>query len=242
MTTSLIRRLFTALRGGMHEAGTAIEETQQLRILDQEIRDAKKGVDDATSALTTIMAKERIAKQRVDELNVKIGENEKHAVACLEKGDEPLALQVAERIADLTKQRDDEQALATEFGNQVAQIKQQIQDAKKTVESMSRQVDLVRARDTVQKAQVAVSTAGGDANKGLSTAASTLARIQTRQKETAAKLEAANELASADSGEDLDRKLRDANIIQGAPGAQDVLARLRANANAGAAAKPDASN
>lgn len=44
---SLIKRLFTALRGGANEIGEALEQTQQLRILDQEIRDAGNALSTA---------------------------------------------------------------------------------------------------------------------------------------------------------------------------------------------------
>ena len=37
---AIFKKLVTALRGGINEAGETIVDTQALRILDQEIRDA----------------------------------------------------------------------------------------------------------------------------------------------------------------------------------------------------------
>ena len=37
---NLWSKMLTALRGGMNEAGEAVVDTQALRILDQEVRDA----------------------------------------------------------------------------------------------------------------------------------------------------------------------------------------------------------
>lgn len=224
---SLIRKLFTALRGGATEVGQAVVDSQQLRILDQEIRDAGAALAQAESGLAGIMAKEKLAKVRVSELDAKILELEGYATACLGVGNDNLALETAERIAELTNQRDAEQAQVTEFSTQIAQMRSDIEKARKTVQTMRNQVERVRARDTVQKAQVAVSRAGGNANGKLATAASSLARLQQQQDETAARLASEEELAAAASGDDLERKLREANIIKSGTSAEAVLEKLR---------------
>ena len=228
MTTqpSLIRRLFTALRGGATEIGLAIEDTQQLRILDQEIRDVGTALAQAESALTQIMAKEKLTKNRVTELDAKIKELEGHAIACMNANNEALALETASRIAELTNQRDAEQTQVDEFAAQVARMQADIAKARKNVQALRSQVDRARARDSVQKAQVAVSRAGGNANGKLATAASTLQRLNAKQDETAARLEAEEQLAKVASGDDLERKLREANIIKSGSNAESVLEKL----------------
>ena len=37
---NIMEKMMTALRGGVNEAGEAVVESQALRILDQEVRDA----------------------------------------------------------------------------------------------------------------------------------------------------------------------------------------------------------
>ena len=224
---TLIKRLFTALRGGANEIGEALEQTQQLRILDQEIRDAGNALSTAEQELTKIMAKEKLAANRVTELSAKIQEMEGYAVACLDAGNEGLALEAAERIAQLTNQRDEEQSQATDFGKQVATMNEQIAKARANVQALRRQVDRVRARESVLKAQVAVGRAGGAANGKVATAASTLARINARQEETAAQLEAEEQMAAIATGDDLEKKLREANIIQAGASGKSVLEGLR---------------
>ena len=41
MTTSIWKKLVTAIRGGASEVGEAIVDSQAIRILDQELRDAQ---------------------------------------------------------------------------------------------------------------------------------------------------------------------------------------------------------
>ena len=51
-------KLLTALRGGANEMGEAVVDSQALRILDQEIRDADLELRRSREALAEIMAKQ----------------------------------------------------------------------------------------------------------------------------------------------------------------------------------------
>ncbi|EFQ61144.1 phage shock protein A, PspA [Pseudomonas fluorescens WH6] len=65
MTQSIWSKLFTALRGGASEVGESIVDQQALRILDQEIRDADTALANAKRELVSIMAKHKLAADRV---------------------------------------------------------------------------------------------------------------------------------------------------------------------------------
>lgn len=51
-------KLLSALRGGANEVGEAIVDSQALRILDQEIRDADVELRKSREALASIMARQ----------------------------------------------------------------------------------------------------------------------------------------------------------------------------------------
>ena len=55
-------KLLSALRGGANEVGEAIVDSQALRILDQEIRDADVELRKSREALASIMARHRLAQ------------------------------------------------------------------------------------------------------------------------------------------------------------------------------------
>ena len=116
MTQSIWSKLFTALRGGANEVGEAIADQQALRILDQEIRDADTALSNARRELVTIMAKHKLAADRVSEYDAKIKDLEAKAVAALNAGREDLALEVAEAISTLTNDLAAEKKLSDEFG------------------------------------------------------------------------------------------------------------------------------
>ena len=227
MTQSIWNKLFTALRGGVNEAGEAIVDQQALRILDQEIRDADGAVAEAKRELVSIMAKHKLSSERVAEYSAKVADLESKALAALQANREDLALEVAEAISNLSTTLDIEQKQATEFGTYVEKMRKDIFKAEARIKSLRQQVDMAKARESVQKAQVSASIASGGANGKLETAVGTLSRLQAKQEQRAAELEAQATLADAASGDDLERRLQEANIIPNPSSANAILERLK---------------
>jgi len=227
MTQSIWSKLFTALRGGANEAGEAIADQQALRILDQEIRDADSALANAKRQLVTIMAKHKLSTDRVSEHNAKIKDLESKAMAAIQANREDLALEVAEAISTLTGELEVEQKQATEFGGYADSMRKDITKAESRIKSLRQQVDMAKARDSVQKAQVSASIASGGANGKLETAVGTLNRLQAKQQQRAAELQAQDQLAEASTGTDLERKLREAGITPDTGSANAILERLK---------------
>ncbi len=224
---SVWTRLFSAVKGGVNEAAEAAADSQALRILDQEIREAGNELRRSEESLTTIIAKQKLAKRKMDDLNASVIEHESYASQALEKGDENLALEIAEKIADLETQRDTEQEFLAQFESSSMSLRKSIKDAKVNLRRMKQQVDTVKATASVQKAQTAVSSRHLGANSKMKTAADSLERIRSKQQERQAELEAAKELASDESGDGLGAKLKAAGIV-GSTSKEDILARIRA--------------
>ena len=227
MTQSIWSKLFTALRGGASEVGESIVDQQALRILDQEIRDADSALANAKRELVSIMAKHKLAADRVGEYDAKIKDLESKAMAAIQANREDLALEVAEAISTLTNERDVEQKQTAEFGGYAESMRKDITKAESRIKSLRQQVDMAKARDSVQKAQVSASIASGGANGKLETAVGTLNRLQAKQQQRAAELQAQDELAEASTGTDLERKLRDAGITPNEGSANAILERLK---------------
>jgi phage shock protein A len=223
---SVWNKLITAVRGGINETAEAVADSQALRILDQEIRDAKEDLRRSDHSLTTIMAKRKLAEQKVTSLQSSISEYEAHAITANEKGDQQLALDCAQKVVELRTQMETEQQYVDQFTQSEKTLRQNISQAKSNLRRMEQQVDVVKATESVQKAQTAVSSRHLGANAKMKTAAESLSRIQDRQKQRQAELEAASELAADESGNELDKRLQQAGIMHGGTTADDELARI----------------
>jgi phage shock protein A len=221
-------KLLTALRGGVNEAGEAVVDSQALRILDQEIRDADSELRKAKEALAEIMAKQKLAAERVNKAAKAISEYEQYALKALEAGDEPLAKEVAAKIANLEAEQIAEREQADNYTVSVAQLRKAVSQAEAHIKRLKQQVDTVKATESVQKAQMAVAQRYGGSQAKLHTAVESLERIKQQQAERAAKMEATAELAQASHvDESLDAKLRAAGIVADDASADSVLARLK---------------
>lgn len=222
---SVWKKLITAVKGGATEAAEAVADSQALRILDQEIREAKEELRKSDHARTQILAKCKLSKQKIDSFNASIAEYEAHARKAIDS-DRQLALDCAQKVSELKEERDQEQAYLDQFEQSEKQLATNIQQAKANLRRLEQQVDMVKATESVHKAQVAVSSRHMGANSKMKTATESLSRIQEKQKMRSAELEAAEELASEDSNTDLEKRLAEAGIKGGKTSADDELSRI----------------
>lgn len=229
----LLRKMFTALRGKATETGEAIVDSQGIRIMEQELRDAKTAMNQANEELTTIMARRNLAAKEVDTLSDKMAEYEKSAMAALEKGEQSLAEEVAGEIARLESEREISQANVTQYDGTIEALKSTIAKSKSEIRRVEQQMSHVKATEAAQKAQAAVASQHAGQNASMNSAVASLERIKERQALQAEKLKIGESMQAQDSGADLEARLSQAGIGKQQTSGSDVLARLKAKQNAG---------
>jgi phage shock protein A len=227
---SIFTKLITLFRGTAYDAGAAVVDANALRILDQEIRDADAALGKARDDLASLVAKRRILEKEVQGLKEQSARYESSAKAALDKGNEALALEVAQRIADLETDIGVKTPQLADMKTAETRLHQIIATTQQKVENLRREIDTVKVNDSVQRAQAAVASQGGSATAALGSAADSLKRIKERQAVQEEKFRAAGELEDRRTGADLDAKLAEAGILPGHSSASDILARLKAPA------------
>ena len=229
---SIWAKVATAIRGGVSEAGEAIVDNQALRILDQEIRDADSELGKSKDALTGIIAKRKLADKKVESLKSSLAEYEGYAMQALDKGDEGLAVEIADKIAGLETELMGEEGVAKSFRDSETQLRKSVLQTEANLKRLKQQVDTVKATEIVQRSQAAVAARHSGAGSSMGSAVDSLERLKNKQAERAAKFEAASELADSTEEVSLDAKLKAAGIVDGGASGGDVLARLRAKRSA----------
>ena len=111
----MLSKIMTALRGKANETGQSVVDSQALRILDQEIRDSENHLSRSKTELTRLMGQRQLNSNKADTLESKIAELEKSAEAALDKGEEQLAVEVAERMVALQDDLEAERAIVSEY-------------------------------------------------------------------------------------------------------------------------------
>lgn len=225
---SIWAKVATAIRGGVSEAGEAIADNQALRIMDQEIRDADNALRKSKDALTSIIAKRKLADKKTAGLKTSLTEYEGYAMQALDKGDETLATEIAEKLAGLETELMGEEGIAKSFADSEAQLRKSVSQTEANLKRLKQQVDTVKATEIVQKSQAAVAARHSGAGSSMRSALDSLERLKTKQAERAARFEAASEIAESTEEVSLDAKLKAAGIVGGGASGGDVLARLKA--------------
>lgn len=225
---TILAKLFTALRGAANEAGETVVDHQALRILDQEMRDAERELNDAKSQLTQIMAQRKGVERDVERLKRAVTEHEEHAAKALDKGDEQLATEVCERIAQFEEELKLQEQAYAQYDSGVNQLKRSIKTTERNIAAMKRQVGMVKATEKVQRASAAANARFSGSDASMTSATDSLERIKKRQQERADRMDAATQLASEEEGGDLERRLKEAGIIDSGARGSDVMARIRA--------------
>ncbi|WP_108787083.1 PspA/IM30 family protein [Erythrobacter sp. Alg231-14] len=221
-------KLFTAVRGGVNEAAEGVADSQAMRILDQELRDADNSLRQARSDLAGLMANAKKLEKRTNDLRDKEQRDIANARSAMDAGREDLARGLAERVAetraDLAR---DEGDLANMQAQQQAMMRT-VKETETRISAMKREVESVKATDSLQRAQSAIASSHSGVNSKLGSAMGSLERIRDKQATVSARLEAGEELAALESGADLDQQLLEAGIGGQSSSADDILAELSA--------------
>ena len=224
-------KMMTALRGGVNEAGEAIVDSQALRILDQEVRDASDELNRSKESLSAIIARQKLSEEKSSNLKTEIEKHEGYAIQALEKGNDSLAHEVAEKIAEFENRLVEEEKTGGGFEESATSLRAAIKQAERNIRYLKQQVDTVKAAENVQRAQAAVAERFSGSDSKLRTAMDSLERIKEKQALTKAQMNAANELSEELSETSLQTKLEEAGIAPTSKSADEVLERLKGRAS-----------
>lgn len=224
---SLLQKILTLFRGTAHEAGQAVVDANAMKILDQEIRDAGNELLRSKEELTKVMAQRQLLATRSQDRVSKKGEYETYIAGALRKGDEALAREVAERLATIeTDLTSDGQTLG-QYDGSIRALKTAITETERKLIRVKQQIDTVKATEAVQRAQGAVAARHSGANGKVGTALDSLERIQARQAERGARMQAAAQLESESGDGDLNTRLANAGLLGGSTSVDNILERFR---------------
>ncbi|MBV7405995.1 PspA/IM30 family protein [Enterobacter sp. ENT03] len=225
----ILKNLFTLGRSYVAQTEETIEETQGVRLLQQHIRNAKAELNKAGQSRVDLMARVTLSKNKLIDLRTRKASYETRALQAMEKNvDAVLLNEVAEEIARLENAITIEQQVLTNLEASRDAVEKAVDMTAARISQFEQQMEVITATEAMQRAQQAVTVSTVGASGSVATAADSLKRLQTRQAERQARLDAAMQLEKVADGRDLDEKLAQAGIGgSNKTSAQDVLARLQ---------------
>lgn len=225
---SILKKIFTAIKGGAREAGEAIIDKNSIRIFEQEIKDAETELENAKKGLTEVLAKEMQAARQVKNLTADVEKHEQYASQALEKNNEELALEIAQKIAEIQTELDIQVKSQNSFAEHAKRLKDMIKKSNKALSDMKRQLVMVKTTENVQKATTAITQNYASGSSKLLTAKESLDRIKKKQQNLEDRLAVGETMDNDFNEKSLDAKMKEAGIIEDNNKAQDILAKLKA--------------
>ncbi len=226
---SILKKIMTAVKGGAREVGELIVDANGTRIFEQEIKDAENHMRKAKQDLTDVMAKQMQTGRKVESLKAEISEHEGYAVQALEKDNEQLALEIAEKIGGLETELAEQEEVLKSFSEHVGRLKDLVRKAERQIKEYERQLSMVKTTESVQRASAAITDNFASSNSKILSAKDSLERIKKRQQNTYDRLAAAEELEAENSDKSLNQRMQAAGIGAEEKSASSVLDRIKAS-------------
>lgn len=225
----ILKNLFTLGKSLLNQADEAIEEAQGVQMLEQHIRDAKAELDKAGKSRVDLLARVKLSNDKLSELRERKQYLESRAIEGMSKNiDAALLNEVAEEIARLENTITREAQVLDSLETSRNNIEKAVAITSQRINQFEQQLEVVKATEAMQRAQQAVTTSTVGATSNVTTAAESLKRLQTRQAERQAKLDAVAQLEKVADGRELEEKLAQAGVgTTGTSSAQAVLERLK---------------
>ena len=224
---SILRKIMTAVRGGAREMGELVVDANGTRIFEQEIKDAQTHLNKARHDLTDVMAKQMQASRQVESLKREISEHETYAGQALDKGDETLALEIAEKINQLESDLAEQEQVHESFSGHVSRLKDLVKKTGRQIKEYERQLSMVKTTESVQKASAAITNNFASSNSKILSAKDSLDRIKKRQQDNFDRLAAAEQLEADNSDKGLEDRMKAAGIGEQKSSANSVLDRIK---------------
>lgn len=222
-----LNNVFKTIKGYGNEANDAFVDSQGIRIMEQEIREAEENQRKANESLTDVMAEQKGIARKVNDLKASVTEYSEAIGKLLDSGDEKLAMETAEKLAELETDLDSNQAILDSFNEQVKELKAIIKDSAKQMEALKREVSIIKSTEAAQKASEATAAQFSGTNSSLRSASASMERIKAKQQKRKDKMKSARELAKETSGGDLNAKLAAAGVIGNKSSAASILDRYK---------------
>ncbi len=226
---SVIKKMVTLLRGSVREIGESVVDANATRIYEQEILDAKHNIEQARGDLTLVMAKEMQTAREIEQLRSEVSRYESLAVEALNKSQEPLAEEVAAKVASLEQELDSQTQAHASYAVQVSKLKELIKIAETRVREHEREVAMAKTTESVYRATQSISDSLASGGSQLVSAKQSLERIKRRHEELADRMTAAKQLNNELGHTALEKKLAAAGIGDSNDHARKAMERIRAS-------------
>jgi len=235
----MLKLFATLARGALADAEEAVFDANAMRVLSQQLRHAAGALEQSRRDLARAMAYQASEDRAIAMLGERIVALETSGRKAIEGGRNDLAEEVAVEIAALEDERNGRCQAADRGRDEIARLRQLVDEGRKRLLALRRGLELARAQDALNRAGANGRRAIATGTGALREAEATLARILATHAKEQDITTALDTMESTASGGDLDVRLDKAGFgsVERVKPA-DVLKRLQSSATAKSLSAP----
>lgn len=173
------------------------------------------------------MAEKKQLQRQVKERTGDIETHENCAIEALNKHDEELAAELAERIADDEVLLKEQQQQLQYISEQEQQLNKQLKNAAKMIAHYQNELRLVKANQSAESAIKQLRGSSGSLGTNLADMSESLKRIKSRQQHVSDVDNALQDVEALHGDQDLKARLKARGIATGESSVESVLERLK---------------
>ncbi|MEC7433211.1 MAG: PspA/IM30 family protein, partial [Pseudomonadota bacterium] len=146
---TVLKKILTAMRGGVNELGEAVVDGQGNRILEQELRDSEHELKQAKQELASLMAEAASLARQIRTEQDSAAKREDDARKAIAAGQEDLAREVAERIVGHERRASELTQTRELLQQRIVGLKERVQKAEKQLADYRRELQVVKTNERV---------------------------------------------------------------------------------------------
>lgn len=220
MQMSILKKLSTALQGGVREAAEVVIDSNSLRILGQEIYECEQDIAKSKQRLAAIIAEKIQVKRGLDALIENISNYEKEVMQLLDSDDKGKATEVAQKIAEIEPKILQKQGHLEKLKSHEMALQSSLKKTVLGLDNFKSEYKMAKATENLQKAQATFSDSSNPDSR-FNDMKESLERIQEKQQESTDRIDAMDQVEAALSIDPLNSK--DINVLS----AEDIIQRIK---------------
>ncbi|WP_417539639.1 PspA/IM30 family protein [Marinobacter sp.] len=225
---SIWRKLNTLFRASAHEPVAKLVDANDMRIFEQELRDAEQAIARSKRELAHLMAEKTRLERDNAGLQAAINKREQQASQALEQNEETLALELANLIAEDEALLHRQQQQHAKLQQQESELRRQLRDSGRALKHFYSEMRLAKANRHAEQVTRQLRGHATGLHSHMEDLNVSANRIRARQTEAEDVEDALTKLDQEQQHGDLDARLKAAGIDNGASDGAKVLERLRA--------------
>ncbi|PSF05515.1 hypothetical protein C7H09_14525 [Marinobacter fuscus] len=225
---SIWRKLNTLFRASAQEPVARLVDANDIRIFEQELRDAEQAIARSKRELAHLMAEKKRLEQDNTGLQSAINKREQQASQALAQNEETLALELANLIAEDEAFLQRQQQQHARLQQQESELRRQLRESGRALKHFHSEMRLAKANRHAEQVTRQLRGHATGLHSHMEDLNVSADRIRARQTEAEYVEAALTELDQEQRNGGLDARLKAAGIDNGANDGAKVLARLRA--------------